>query len=95
MTHAALLWNFRTAGFDVRRIWPDWYYTQSIPEMAFPDKPGIPFRHATELLLHGIDRTYVAASGVARRLMGREPLDRVTRDVHTAASLSWVARKPE
>ena len=42
MTHAALLWTFRMAGFVDVRIWPDWSYTQSIPTMGFPGPEGCP-----------------------------------------------------
>lgn len=95
MTHAGLLWTLRSAGFEDVRIWPDWRYTASISEMGFgPGLEGMPWRLATRCFLALMDVSFVAASRAARRLLGWKPLDVAAREVHTAGSLSFAARKP-
>lgn len=94
MTHAALLWTFRMAGFRDVRIWPDWYYWQSIPEMGFPGREGLPWRAAARAGLSTLEWTYTRVSNAARKLTGKRPLDLAARNVHKAGSLSFAARKP-
>jgi SAM-dependent methyltransferase len=94
MTHAALLWTFRMAGFRDVRIWPDWYYWQSIPEMGFPGREGLPWRAAARAGLSALEWSYTRVSSAARRLAGKRPLDLAARNVHKAGSLSFAARKP-
>jgi SAM-dependent methyltransferase len=93
MTHAALLWTFRTAGFSDLRIWPDWSYTQSIPEMGFPGKEGWPWRASAQAVLALLEWSYTRTSNLMRKLVGKRPLDLLARNVHKAGSLSFVARK--
>lgn len=94
MTHAALYWTFRMAGFEQVRIWPDWYYWQSIPEMGFPGREGLPWRAAAKAGLVALERSYTLASKAARALAGKKPLDLAARNVHKAGSLSFAARRP-
>jgi SAM-dependent methyltransferase len=94
MTHAALLWTFRMAGFRDVRIWPDWYYWQSIPEMGFPGREGLPWRAAARAGLSALEWSYTRVSSAARKLAGKRPLDLAARNVHKAGSLSFAARKP-
>ena len=95
MTHAAWLWMLRSVGFTDIRIWPDWYYYQSIPEMAFGVRgPGTPWRLATGAFLRVMDWTFTAASRTIRRVVGKSELDRQRRNVHNAGSLTIVACKP-
>jgi SAM-dependent methyltransferase len=92
MTHAALLWTFRMSGFEVLRVWPDWHYTQSIPEMSFPGPEGSPWRASAKAGLTLLEWTYTRSSNLARRLVGKRPLDLAARGVHKAGSLSFAAR---
>jgi len=93
MTHAALLWTFRMAGFHEVRIWPDWSYTESIPEMGFPGAEGWPWRASARAALSFLEWSYTLSSRLARKLAGKRPLDLLARDVHKAGSLSFAARK--
>jgi SAM-dependent methyltransferase len=93
MTHAALLWTFRMAGFRDLRIWPDWYYWQSIPEMAFPGSEGWPWRASAKGVLSALEWSYTRTSNLFRKLLGKRQLDLSARNVHKAGSLSFVARK--
>lgn len=95
MTHAGLMWTLQMAGFTDIRIWPDWKYTDAIPEMAFgTGAEGGPWRVAARTLLKVLDGSFVAFSRAARRLGGKRPLDTTLRDVYGASSLTYVARKP-
>ena len=93
MTHAALLWTFRMAGFSDLRIWPDWYYTQSIPEMGFPGKEGWPWRASAKAALSSLEWSYTRTSNLMRRIVGKRPLDLLARGVEKAGSLSFAARR--
>ncbi len=96
MSHAGLLWTLRMAGFEVERLWPDWRWTDAIPEMAFPPGPeGKPFAWAARLGLKTLDAAFRAASGVARRVARKPGPDRHTRETEMAGSITFVARKPE
>lgn len=95
MTHAALVWTFRTAGFRDLQIWPDWSYTQSIPEMGFPGPPGWPWRLCARAALGALEWSYTRTSNLARRLAGKQEMDLLARGVQKAGSLSFVARKAE
>lgn len=91
MSHAALLWTFRMSGFEVLRVWPDWRYTQSIPDMGFPGPEGWPWRASAKSVLTVLEWTYTRSSNLARRLIRKRPLDLAARGVHKAGSLSFVA----
>lgn len=94
MTHAGLLWTLRSAGLDLERVWSDWRYTKSIPEMAFgPGKQGLPWRVATTAFLRGMDWSFLRVSNAMRRLAGKPLIDLAKREVANAASLSFVARR--
>lgn len=93
MTHAALLWTFRMAGFRDLRVWPDWHYWQSIPEMAFPGSEGWPWRASAKAALSTLEWTYTRTSNLLRTLVGKRRLDLPARAVHKAGSLSFSARK--
>jgi SAM-dependent methyltransferase len=94
MTHAALLWTFRMAGFRGLRVWPDWFYWQSIPEMGFPGREGWPWRASARVALQFLEWSYTRSSNLMRRLVGKRALDLAARDVHKAGSLSFSAGKP-
>ena len=94
MTHGGLLWTFRMAGFEVERIWSDWDYTDSIPEMAFGAGLGEPWRLMSSALLKGLDWSFVHLSNLIRPLVRRPSIDLDRRRVERAGSLSFVARKP-
>lgn len=95
MTHAGLLWTLRMAGFRNIRIWPDWKYTDAIPEMAFSTgRRGAPWRLIARNMLRALDSSYVAVSRIARSVSGAKPMDVLARDVHNASSLTYVAVKP-
>lgn len=94
MTHGGLLWTFRMAGFEVQQIWSDWDYTQSIPEMAFGEGAGVPWRVVSGVMMKALDRTFVGASNLARRMVGKKLLERDRRRVERAGSLSFIVRKP-
>lgn len=94
MTHGGLLWTFRMAGFEVERIWPDWEYTDSIPEMAFGEGPGIPWRVVASLVMKVLDRSFVGLSNLIRPLARKPRIDLDARRVERAGSLSFIARKP-
>ena len=93
MTHGGLLWVLRNAGFENVKLWPDWDYTASIAEMGFRGSVGAPWRYATQAFLTGAERSFVAASNLARKLTGKEGLDVATRRAEQAGSLSFVATK--
>lgn len=93
MSHAALLWTFRMAGFGELRIWPDWYYTQSIPEMGFPGGQGWPWRMAAKAALSLLEWSFTRTSNLARKVAGKRPLDLQARGVEKAGSLSFSARR--
>lgn len=92
MTHAGLLWTFRMAGFEGLRVWPDWYYTQSIPEMGFPGPEGWPWRASAKSALSVLEWTYTRSSNLVRKAAGKRPLDLQARSVAKAGSLSFAAR---
>lgn len=94
MTHAALLVTFRSAGFREVRIWPDWAYTESIPEMSFRGAPGLPWRVAARATLRVLEWSFTRTSKLGRTLAGKPRLDLAARRAETAGSLSFVARKP-
>lgn len=94
MTHGGLLWTFRMAGFEVDRIWSDWDYTDSIPEMAFGEGAGMPWRWAASAMLKALDWTFVRTSNLIRPLARKPRIDLDARRAERAGSLSFVARKP-
>jgi hypothetical protein len=93
MSHAGLFWVLRAAGFEVLRMWPDWRYTDSIPEMAFRGLPGAPWRIATRTTLRLAEASFGGVSNIMRRIAGKPPLSRMQRAVHYAGSISFHARK--
>jgi len=93
MTHAGLLWTFRMAGFSDLRLWPDWYYTQSIPEMGFPGKEGWPWRASAKVALSFLEWSYTRSSNLMRRIVGKRSLDLLARGVAKAGSLSFAGRR--
>jgi SAM-dependent methyltransferase len=96
MSHACVLCMLRAVGFEDVRIWPDWSYLQSIPAMGFGTRgPGWPWYIATKAFLRSMEWTFTRSSMLARRLLGKPPLDLRARGVMTAGSLTFAARKPE
>lgn len=95
MSHAGLLSVLRSAGFEVQRVWPDWSYPSAIAEMGFRGLPGAPWRTATRGFLSLAEWTFTRISNLARGLARKSPLDRAAREIHTAGSVSFVARRLE
>jgi SAM-dependent methyltransferase len=95
MTHAGLLWTLRSAGFQVSRMWADWPYTKSIPQMSFRGVQALPWHVATRAFLSAMEWSFTRSSNLARRALGRRVLDLRARRVETAGSVSFIARKPE
>ncbi|MCG8591470.1 MAG: class I SAM-dependent methyltransferase [Proteobacteria bacterium] len=93
MTHAALLWTLRSAGFHDVRVWPDWDYTDSIPQMGFPGGQGAPWRVLSRAFLKFMEWSYTRSSALARRVAGKRPLDLTARRAEKAGSLSFSARR--
>ena len=93
MSHAGLFWTLRSAGFDVIRMWPDWRYTHSIPEMAFRGLPGAPWRIATRVALRFAEASHLAGSNLIRRIVGKPAISVIRRNVHFAGSISFHAQK--
>lgn len=93
MTHAGLLWTLRMAGFGVPRFWADWYYTQSIPDMGFPGREGLPWRATARATLAFLEWSYTRSSNLARKFTGKRPLDLAARQVEKAGSLSFAAQR--
>jgi SAM-dependent methyltransferase len=94
MTHAALLVMLRSAGYRDVRIWPDWAYTDSIAEMGFRGRPGLPWRVAAKTTLRLLEWSFTRASALARAVASKPRLDLAARRAETAGSLSFVAHKP-
>lgn len=93
MTHAGLVWTFLMAGFQGPRVWPDWYYTQSIPQMGFPGPEGWPWRASAKSALSVLEWTYTRTSNLVKKATGKRPLDMLARGVAKAGSLSFAARR--
>lgn len=94
MTHGGLFWMLRSVGFEVERMWPDWDYPSSIAEMAFPGNQGLPWRVSVRALLKAADWSFTTTSSLARRVFGSKPLKASERNIHTAGSVSFLARRP-
>ena len=94
MTHAGLYSVLRLAGFEVERLWPDWHYTDSIPQMAFRGGPGAPWRVAGRMGLKLLEHSFLLTARVARKLAGKRRLDIMERTTHFAGSVSFAARRP-
>ena len=94
MTHGGLLALLTAAGFEDIQIWPGWSYTKSIPSFVYNSKMGAPWRMATELALNVSEFTYTRAFGLARRLLGKTPIDEGARKAHIAGGLNFAAVKP-
>lgn len=94
MSHAALLVMLTYAGFENIRVWPDWHYSASIPNMSFTGTLAGPWRHTAEWALGFLDWSYTRAADVTRTFAGRPGLSTTQRDLKTAGSLTFVARKP-
>ncbi len=95
MSHGGLFWVLRSAGFRVERMWPDWAYPEAISEMAFRGGQGAPWRAFVRAVLQLSELSFVGASQLARRITSNRPLDIAARRLHTAGSVSFVARKPD
>ena len=94
MTAAGQLCVLRSAGFRNVRLWPGWRYWQSIPNMAFKGPFATPWRWTAMAALAFAEWTFAGVSNVARRLVGREALDRQVRHTHTAGGINFAATKP-
>lgn len=94
MSHAGLFYVLRVAGFNVERLWPDWYYQDAIPEMVFRGSAAAPWRVPLTILLRILDWTFVRSSNLARKLVGKSAIDEFERQLHTAGSVSFVAHRP-
>ena len=94
MSHAGLLMILTYAGFENIRFWPDWHYSASIPNMSFSSPMARPWRRGAELTLSFLDWSYARTAEATRRLAGKPPLADTNRDLKTAGSLTFVARRP-
>lgn len=93
MSHAGLLYVLRVAGFEVERMWADWDYPDAIPHMGFRGLQGAPWKILSASTLKFCEWSYLLAAGLARRLAGKEPINREMRRIHNAGSISFIARK--
>ncbi|MHA7836190.1 MAG: class I SAM-dependent methyltransferase [bacterium] len=93
MSHAGLLWILRMAGFRVERIWSDWAYMDSIPQMAFGPGPGKLWQMVARRVLKTLDASFIKSSNLARRTVGKPLIDRSRRAAERAGSLSFEAVK--
>ena len=94
MSHAGLLMILKYAGFENIRVWSDWHYSQSIPNMSFSSLTARPWRKGAEMTLSLLDWTYTKTAEAGRKLAGKPPLSTTQRDLKTAGSLTFVATKP-
>ena len=94
MSHAGLLYILRVAGFEVDRLWPDWLYQNAIPEMGFRGKAAAPWRRSLTAMLKFADWSFIFTSNIARKIVGKPPIDEFERQLHLAGSISFVARRP-
>ncbi len=95
MSHAGLLYVLRVAGFEVERLWPDWDYQDAIPEMGFRGGIAAPWRLLISGTLKFSEWSFVMASNLARRIVGKPLIDQFERRLHMAGSVSFVARRPD
>lgn len=94
MSHAGLLYVLRVAGFEVERLWPDWNYQDAIPQMGFRGGIAAPWRMLIGATLRFSEWSFVIASNFARRIVGKPLINQFERRLHTAGSVSFVARRP-
>ncbi|MCR9258148.1 MAG: class I SAM-dependent methyltransferase [Pseudomonadaceae bacterium] len=95
MSHAGLLYVLRVAGFNVKWLWPDWFYQDAIPEMGFRGTAAAPWRVSLSALLKIADWTFLRSSNLARRLIGKPAIDEFERQLHLAGSVSFAAHRPD
>ena len=95
MSHAGLLMILTYAGFDNVRVWPDWRYSASIPNMSFASPMARPWRRGAEATLSFLEWTYTQTAETARKLAGKPTLASTNRDLKTAGSLTFLATKPK
>jgi SAM-dependent methyltransferase len=93
MSHAGLLWMLRSVGFERVRIWPTWYYTKAIPEMAFRGLPGLPWRKTAELTYGLLEWSFTSSSRLMRALVRKKQLDVAQRRAEIAGALAFIAHK--
>tara|TARA_R110002074_G_scaffold272946_2_gene444537 strand:- start:420 stop:1334 length:915 start_codon:yes stop_codon:yes gene_type:complete len=94
MSHAGLFYILRVVGFEVDRLWPDWDYQDAIPEMGFRGRIAAPWRMLIRGTLKFSEWSFVKTSNFARRIVGKPPINEFERRLHTAGSISFVARRP-
>ena len=95
MSHAGLLYILRVAGFDVDRLWPDWDYQDAIPQMGFRGGIAAPWRALISSTLRFSEWSFIKTSNLARRIVGKPLINQFERRLHTAGSISFVARRPD
>ena len=94
MSHAGLLMILTYAGFENIRVWSDWEYSESIPNMSFSTNLARPWKRGAELTLSFLEWSYRQTAEASRKVAGRPPLAETGRDLKTAGSLTFVATKP-
>ena len=94
MSHGALLMILKYAGFENIRVWPDWTYSASIPNMSFSSLMARPWRRSAELTLSFLEWSYTQTAEATRSIAGKPPLSSTNRDLKTAGSLTFVAYRP-
>lgn len=93
MSHAGLLYVLNVAGFKVERMWPDWDYHDAIPQMGFRGRVGAPWRFLLGSTIRFSEWSFVGLSDMARKLIGKPRINRFERRLHTAGSVSFLARR--
>ncbi|XOV81727.1 MAG: methyltransferase domain-containing protein [bacterium] len=95
MSHAGLLYVLRVAGFNVERLWPDWYYQDAVPEMGFRGAAAAPWRISLRGILKFADWTFLRTSNLARKITSKPPIDEFQRQLHLAGSVSFAVHRPD
>ncbi|MEQ8992111.1 MAG: class I SAM-dependent methyltransferase [Pseudomonadales bacterium] len=94
MSHGGLIHALGIAGLQIKQIWPDWPYTSSIPAWSFRGMNALPWRLASNLGLRAAESSFVAASSLVRRMLGKTPINRIGRMLESAGSISFIATRP-
>lgn len=95
MTHAGVLVLLRTAGFEVRRIWPgNWPYYRSIPAHICRGPIGRIWQWSARVFGPLWERSYLLTSNLARIAAGRPTLSHNQIRLISSGAIDWLAVKP-
>ncbi len=95
MSHAGLLYVLKVAGFQVKQLWPDWKYPNSISNWGFRGPIGLPWRLFCRAALESAEWSFTRLSNLARSVIGKRKINLIERDIQMAGSVSFLAVKPE